>query len=448
MSVTSLRKPAQQHGRRKFLNNVGANYIGTLLSAVLPLLTLPIYFNALGGDKWGLVAFVNFFVSTLSILDAGFSQALVKEFAYSSSAEAKGCERISNLLLGYERLYIGFALTVGLLALPFVDVITTRWLDLGSLPYENGLIAVYCAIAMFIVQFPGSIYRTVLSAMQEQVRLNQIQILFILLRQGGGVALVLHTGELTQYLIWQVFCSAAESVVTSKYAWRETGQARSSSCWDGLAMRSTLRFAAMMATSVLLGALTTMVDKFFITSRLPIAQLGYYSIASSVSFGFLRLSYPVFTAILPRIARLRNDLVATLKINLNLLLIALSALFVFGFMYWFFGRLALQMWMRSNEAVVGVFDILTLLLVSSALNVIYNIGYTNWVATGRSRIIFFINITGFFFALLVTPRAIDKFGLLGASSALIIYNLIGASVSLAWLFACFKKLRNKNSHQA
>jgi len=431
----------RQRARRKIFNNVSANYVGAVLNAVLPLLTLPIYFNALGADRWGLVSFVSFFVSALSILAAGFSQALVKEFANRRGSEAVAPGHTANLLLGYERVYAGFALAVCLLVLPFADTVVTRWLDLGSLTRETGLLAVYCACAMFLGQFPGSIYRTVLIARQEQVRLNQIQIFFMLLRHGVSVLLVLHTGDVSHYLVWQVICTVAESLWTSMCAWREVGQSRRASRWDATEMRSTFRFAAVMAVSVLLGAATTMIDKFYIAASLPIAQLGYYGIASSLSFGVLRLSYPVFTAILPRLVDLRDDPAATLKINLNLLFITIVALLAGGVAYWAFGRVALQMWIRNDDAVVGTYGILTLLLASSALNVIYNIGYTNWVATGQSRIILAINIAAFVSAVLITPLAINRLGLLGAGAALILMSLIGASVSLSWLLKCRLQLQ-------
>lgn len=419
--------------RRKLLGNVAANYVGVIVNAGLPLLTLPIYFNHLGADNWGLVSFVTFFVSALSILDAGFSQALVKEFANRADAAALAPNRSADLLFGYERVYVVFALTVAMLSLPLAETISTSWLNLGALPGGVGRQTIQCASALFLVQFPGSIYRTVLIARQEQKQLNKIQIGFVLLRHAVSVAIVLMEPKIQSYLLWQVACTGMETLYTSLRAWREVGQCRADSRWNAEAMRETIRFAAVMAVSVLLGAATNMIDKFYITARLPVAQLGYYGIASSVSFGLLRLSYPVFTAVLPRLAQLREDTSAIMSISLRLLAIATAGLLVFLALYVAYGRAVLAAWLSNESAAAGVAAVLDFLLIGSALNIYYNIGYTNWVAAGQSRIILSINVASFLVALTVTPLAIDRYGLVGAGAALVVMNAIGACTSLVWI---------------
>jgi O-antigen/teichoic acid export membrane protein len=424
---------ADQKSAQKLLNNVAANYAGTLLSVALPLLTLPLYLNHLGSASWGLVSFVTFFVSTLSILDSGCSQALMREFASRVGVKPEEIRRSADLLFGYERVYVGFASVVVLLALPMAGTIGTRWLNLGDLPEKLGCMTVYCALGLFFVQFPGSIYRTVLSARQQQVRLNKIQMCFVLLRHFIGVTLVMVQPAITVYLIWQVLCTGLETIYMSNQAWREVGRSRSESEWDRVAMKTTIRFAAVMAVSVLLGAATNMMDKFYITARLPIAELGYYGIASSVSFGLLRLSYPIFTAVLPRLTQLSGDKKSTSDINVRLLVASTAGLGLFFVLYLGVGKAVLGLWLRNDAVAANVVEVLNLLLIGSALNIYYNIGYTNWVATGKSRVIFRVNLASFLVALIVTPLAIDRFGLVGAGAALVLMNAIGACVSLYWL---------------
>ena len=176
-----------------------------------------------------------------------------------------------------------------------------------------------------------------------------------------------------------------------------------------------------------------MIDKFYVSSQLPIVQLGYYGVASSVSFGLLRLSYPVFTAFLPRIVQLQSNVRALLHTNLRLMAVISAALTAGVTLYLLFGQLCLQLWLNNEGMANDVYPVLNLLLVSSSLNVFYNLGYTNWVAAGKSRIIFAINIASFVLAAGVTPLAIDRFGLVGAAAALVLINSIGAFTSLVWL---------------
>jgi O-antigen/teichoic acid export membrane protein len=434
--------PATTHAaNRRVLRNVGANFVGATLSAALPLLTLPIYLRALGTEHWGLVSFVALFVSVLSILDAGFSQALVKEFA-SLTTEGTGRARAAaNLLFSYERIYAGFALLLSLIVAPFADLIASSWLNLGSLPKGTGVFTIYCACATFVAQFPGSIFRTVLVARQEQVKLNKIQVSFLLLRHAGGVALVLLWPNIEPYLVWQVACTAFETIWTAVQAWREMPASRQQSRWDAAAVASTARFSGFMAASVLLGAATGMVDKFYIAAKLPIAELGYYAVASSVSFGLLRLSYPLFTAVLPRLTQLQGSEADIQQINRRLLTIVTSGLLAFLAVYLLFGRDVIIWWLKSEATVDLIVAPLNFLLVACGLNLFYNIGYTNWVAAGKARAIMAINIASFAVALVITPFAVARFGITGAAASAVLMNSIGALVSLSWIVNCHIRCR-------
>lgn len=432
----------QQHSaasiRATLLRNIGANYVGAVLNSALPLLTLPVYINILGPDNWGLVSFIAFVVSALSILDSGFNQALVREFAdlNISAEEARG--RSSNLLYCYELIYFSFAGFVAMVVVLLADPISSRWLNLEK-GAESGIWTIYCAAALFLFQFPASIYRTVLLARQAQVSLVKVQSVFLILRHLLGVILVVWTRGLWVYLAWQVACAALETAWMSRRAWGEIGMPRKMSTWDSAAVRSTIKFAGAMAVSVLLGAATTMIDKFYISSKLPISQLGYYGVAYSAAFGLLRLSYPVFTAVLPHMVRLQVEPQTLLRFNLRLLARISAALILILVCYGFLGELCLEIWLKNGELVQQVYPVLNLLLIACSLNVFYNLGYTNWVAAGRSKAIFSINVASFCLAVVATPLAIDRFGLMGAGAALVLMNMIGAVTSLSWLLKSYMR---------
>ena len=241
-------------------SNIVANYFGMFVSALLPLVTLPVYLNALGPQLWGLVSFVGLFVGMLSLLDAGISQAMVKEFAERIARKTDGSQRVANLLFGYERIYWLFALVISIAVLPFANFIVTRWLDLGGVSNEMGRYTIYAAIAIFFVQLPGSIYRTVLAGIQQQVLLNKLLSIFVIIRHGLGVVLILLWPSLLVYLMWQVACAFCESIVRAIYAWRMTGLPRHKATWDSAEIHTSLKFSLVLACSVLLGVLTMSIE--------------------------------------------------------------------------------------------------------------------------------------------------------------------------------------------
>lgn len=108
----------------------------------------------------------------LGLLDAGMSQALVRETAVRLGATDGGRHGTAALLFGFERLYWLFVLCAGCATLLMADTIATHWLNLDGLSVASGREAIYGAAVIFAAQFPGSVYRSLLVGVQAQVTLN------------------------------------------------------------------------------------------------------------------------------------------------------------------------------------------------------------------------------------------------------------------------------------
>jgi len=413
--------------------NIVANYFGMFVSVLLPLVTLPVYLNAFGPQLWGLVSFVGLFVGMLSLLDAGISQAMAKEFAERIARKADGSQRVANLLFGYERIYWLFALVISIAVLPFTNFIVTRWLDMEGVSDEMGHYAIYVAIALFFVQLPGSIYRTALEGIQQQVLLNKLVSIFAIIRHGLGVGLVLLWPSLLVYLTWQVACAFVESIVRAIYAWRMTGLPRHNATWDGAEILATLKFSLIMAGSVLLALLTMSIDKIYLSTMLPVEQLGYYSIAFNVVMGLLRLVHPIHAAIQPKLVALQCQPDEIRRISFKLLRVTMAIVVAVGIGYMFLGGPLLNVWLRNEFAAAQIHSVLNWLLIGTALNAIYNIGYINWVAAGKSREILAVNFVSLLVGVAVMPVSINQYGMEGAGVAWVVLNAIGLLFSMGWV---------------
>ena len=188
-----------------------------------------------------------------------------------------------------------------------------------------------------------------------------------------------------------------------------------------------------MSVIVTLAVATTLIDKYFVSARLPIEQLGVYSIASSLGMGVLQAVYPIFSAALPRLVEIGGDHAARWEANLRLLRIILPMILLGAGLYAVLGRTVLQVWLHDADLARRVAAILDFVLLSSAFNAIYNIGYSNWVSAARTPWIVFVNVTALVIALVATPLAIDAFGLRGAAAALVIINSVGVLATILWL---------------
>lgn len=420
-------------GNSKVLRNIFANYIGTAITSFAPLIALPYYLDYLGPKLWGLISFVGLFASLLAILDAGISQAMIKEFAEPTDASESKRNRKADLLLGYERVYWLFAIAVSLLAWLSSDWVVNYWLASNDLSYESTHYAIQAAIFLFLVQLPGSLYRTVLSGLQEQVLLNKLSSFLTLARHGLGIALVISYPFLSIYLIWQCVCALIETAVRGYWAWKAIGLTRAYARWHGADMLRSLKLSVGMGVGVLLGMAVMSLDKFLLSAMLPLEQLGYYGIASSIAFAALRLAHPVHAAVQPRLVELKDNLALARKMNFRLFAISSLLILVGAIGYSELGETALLIWLKNQQTVNAVYPVLSLLLLGSALNVIYNIGYINWVATGQGAKILTVNGVSLLICVVVTPVSIAYLGVVGAAVAWIIINMVGLLMSLGWL---------------
>lgn len=413
--------------------NIFANYAGAAFTALVPILALPWYLAALGVKQWGLVSFVATLQAVLGLVDAGMSQALVRETAIRLMAEEDGRRRAATLLFGFERIYWGFAIIAALLTALMADMLAANWLRLGDLAVEAGRTAVYGAAAIFAAQFPGSLYRSVLVGAQKQVRLNMILIGGVLLRHGGGVVIVSIWPTLLAYLAWQAAAALAETVARGIFAWRSLHATRRGVIWDMRELRQAVSLTVGMSIAVLLGALTVQMDKIVLSRMVPVEQFGYYAIASSLALGVLQFIHPITQAMLPRVVQLHFDPPALRRFNFRFASLAILLMAGGALVYFFAGQWLLEIWLRDALVASRIYALLSVLLVGTALNALYGVGYLNWLAHGRMGRVLMVNGIALGLAVILIPAFVAWLGLVGAAFGWLVINGVGLLFSLEWL---------------
>ena len=413
--------------------NILANYVGAGAAVLAPVLALPWYLAALGPKQFGLVGFVLMLQAMLGLLDAGMSQALVRDIAVRLDSSDRNRHSAAALLFGFERIYWWFALCSGCLVALLAEPIATHWLNLKDMPPGLGKEAIYGAAAIFAVQFPGSIYRSVLVGAQAQIVLNGIVLSGALLRHIGGVIAVFIWPTLLAYLVWHALVGLMETMLRARYAWRTLDAQRDQLIWKIDELRPVWKVAVGLSGAAGLGALTVQMDKIVLSRTATIDQFGYYVVAATVATGVLQLVYPLVQAVLPRAVELRADPAGLRALSVKLVfLIGLSTM-VCAVAFIAAGEWILRIWLRNPEAVQAVYPLLAILLVGTALNAFYNIGYVNWLVCGKTNRVFQVNALSLTLSILLIPPLVGLAGSIGAASGWVIMNLIGFTLSLEWL---------------
>jgi O-antigen/teichoic acid export membrane protein len=262
--------------------NVVANYLGSAVSILGPLISLPFYLAFLGPNQYGLIGFVLLIQASLNLLDAGLGQALVREVSLSL-AMPDGRREASRLIFNVERLYWGIALFITLIAVLLSSFIASHWLKLGALPVGLGILSVCGAALIFLFQFPGALYRSFLIGSQAQVPLNKILIVANVFRHVGGVLLVYLYPSLVTYIAWQVSVAFTETLVRRSRVWALLGNRYHRDWWNLKDFTHFFRLIRGLSVAIWIGALIVQLDKVILSKMVSIEEFGYYTIASSVS---------------------------------------------------------------------------------------------------------------------------------------------------------------------
>ncbi|MDA8447105.1 lipopolysaccharide biosynthesis protein [Paracidovorax valerianellae] len=413
--------------------NILANYVGSGAVALAPILALPWYLAALGPLQFGFVGFVTTLQAVLNLLDAGMSQALVREISLRAAGEGVTKPRTAALLYGFERLYWALALLIGLGLILLATPIARHWLHLDGAGEANGRAAVIGAAAIFATMFPGSLYRSVLVGTERQVALNKILFFATLIRHVGAVIAVTNWPSLITYLAWHMVAGLFETGLRARVAWSATGMHRADARWQNDVIRQAWPAIAGLATASGLGALTMQLDKALLSNLISITDFGYYVIASSAAAGVLQLVYPLMQAVLPRAFRLKEDPAALRHLYNRLFgLIALAAATGMA-IYAAAGKWLLGWWLKDMHAVSVVYPLLGWLLFGAIINAFYNVGYAHWLVLGRIKRILQVNLLAGMLCLLIIPPMVSRFGMIGATSGWLIINFIGFIASLPGL---------------
>jgi len=412
--------------------NILANYGGAGAIALGPILALPWYLQSLGPTLFGLISVIGLLQAVLGLLDAGMSQALVREVTVRLDTTDAGRRRAAFLLFGFERIYWVFALGAGCVTLALSDVIATHWLNLKDVPINMGRQALYGAAVIFAVQFPGSIYRSVLVGAQAQVTLNGILLCGAMARHLGGVAIVFIWPTLTAYLAWHALIALLETLTRAVFAWKALKVRRTEFHWEIVELRQVWKLVASMSGAAWLGALTVQMDKIVLSRMASIEQFGYYTIAATVAAGVLQMVYPLVQAVLPRAIQLREqpEALRLLSVKLARLVGLLSLVGVL--IFFFSGNWLLHKWLGDPVAATAIYPLLAVLLLGTALNAFYNVGYVNWLVAGKAHRVFQVNALAFILSVALIPVFVTRYGVVGAAFGWVMINLIGFVLSLEW----------------
>jgi O-antigen/teichoic acid export membrane protein len=281
------------------LINVGANLLARVTSVLAGFVSVPLYLERLGEESFGVVGVFASLQVVIGVLDAGLTMDVGRRV--SRTPERERATEVPNLVRTFGRAYwtLGAVTSVGaVLAAP---LIAYHWLQVGSLAPERVALSLGILGLSLGVQWPLSMYTTVVQSLENQVATSLATALTSVLRV--GVVLALLDGiapRLELYALGQGIVTLLQALLM------RVALERTVPVWArGAVQAGLIRAAVGSGTAV--GLLSTIqivlsqLDRLVLSRQLVLSDFGRFSVASTLSWNLFSFITPVFSAYLPRL---------------------------------------------------------------------------------------------------------------------------------------------------
>jgi O-antigen/teichoic acid export membrane protein len=417
-------------------NNLSANFIGQIWSALMGLAFVPLYIKYLGIESYGMVGLFAVLWSFFSVLDMGLTPTLSREMARFTAGEHSP-ESIRNLLRTFEVIVviISAVITIGIvISSPWIVKLWVKTESLSSDMLERS-VTIMGFIAGF--RFIEIIYKSSLVGLQQQVILNVLNSILATIRAVGAIGvLACVSPTLDSFFYWQAINSLFTLLVFNFMVYRLIPIGSIKGEFSFSCLRSVWRFAGGMLCISLLGLLLSQLDKLILSKFLTLSDFGYYSLASLVASTIGMLVGPVVQAWYPHLCELhvkddKESLSRSFHLGAQLISVLVGTVAVILII---FSQTLLELWTQDSNLSHKTAHFVVLLSLGNLLNAMLWIPYQTQIAHGWSTLAVQMNLFSVVFITPIIFWATLDYGAVGAAWGWIGLNLCQLIIGEHFMF--------------
>jgi O-antigen/teichoic acid export membrane protein len=422
--------------KHKHIKNMASNYVGAFFSSAFPILSLPFFLRTLGVEHWGIVAILSMTVSFLGIVDAGFSQVLIREFSSKSDSLDDNLGVLNRRFVSFKTIYLFAAIIILITIFIISEYVVKLWFNLDGNLSKEAQFAFIGAGFVSAFQIGSAPQRALLLASGDHFILNLISILSSAVKYCGAVVGVIFFPTVHTVIFIFIFGSLLEF---SFRMWA-VEKKNNFTCKFGIYWRDVIPLLPQMLImflAVSISLLSLQIDKLITSYMLTIKDFAIYSIASSISMGALQFIYPVTTTFTPEIFSDSNNPKTLRNLNIKIVTILLFGAILSWFIFIKYGQLLLLSWLSERSLVDAVLTPISFLLIGVTINAFYNVCYLNWLAFGKVNLILKMNFLSLVISIIITPILVKSNGINGAAAGWALLNFL---MLLSGLFVNCRKV--------
>jgi len=406
-------------------HNIIANFAGKAWKGIFGLAFVPIYIQLMGVEVFGLIGIFLSLSVLFALLDMGLSATLNRELSRLSVAE-NSAQESRNLVRTFEVVYWGIGIVIGIFVIILAPLLAKYWINSTSISSETVEQALLIMGILLAAQWPNAIYSGGLKGLQRQVGLNVIKSVSVLMQHCGAVLVLLFISpSILSFFLWQFFVALLTTIVLAMRLWKLLPKSGHRSKFDKNLFVKNWQFASGMIGISLVTVLLTQLDKIILSKMLTLEMFGYYMLALYVANALRGLVIPIFTALFPKFTQLVASAEESNLIVLYHKSCQLMSVFVLPLTITIavFAKEILALWLDDTMAIQNSHQILTLLIIGTALNALMILPYALQLAYGWTKLAFYKNVVAIILLVPLMVWMVQMYQGIGAAWVWIILNL-------------------------
>jgi len=362
---------------RLLTENILANYAYVLVMGVVTLAATPIYVHRLGPAQWGLVALCMTAQGMLLLLDAGLGQIMPREIARAArQGRAEEAWQVSLKLYG--------SIAVGACLIGQIGAGAVAGRMMAGQPALQPMFeaALRLVLLQFMFQFPNNAALAFWNGTEQQRLANLRQAGFAAAKHLGALTLVTQwRGDALAYMLPFALISAIECLANAWRLHRAAAPTPPVAAADAtptapFSVRQLIGSAGGFSGVVVLGMLTSQIDRLWLARVVTAEEFGRYVVAANLALTLMHLQGPIQRAFLPRIV---TDAQAAWPLVRRMLILIAVVCLLPCLVAAALARPLLQLWLHDPVIAAAGAPAFALIAVAVGLNGMYGGIYTLFV---------------------------------------------------------------------
>lgn len=404
-------------------------YVNLFASNIIALVLTPFILRNLGQSEYGVYSLVWTIVNYLTIMDMGFSDAIIR---YAAQYREKRDEENESRLYG---TFLIFYIIVACISIVICLVVRTNF----SM-FAKGLSAQECNIAMKLiligsiniaVTFPFNVFRGIVNVREEFVFVKAVDCFRTLVTCGLIVWVLLREGNSFDLMCVYTLISIVVMFVYVYYSFFVVKQRIVLKLCDRGILKEIFVYSFFIFLGMIVDKIYWGTDQIIMSIRKNSNAIAIYTIGSTFPSYFILFSTAISGVLLPRLSKLQASELLQEKekkkqlsewfLKIARLQFWVLSLVFFGFVFW--GRQFIYLW--AGEAYRESYAIALIIMLPSVISLSQTTGIAIVQAMNKIR---FRSISYIFIAVLnifISLALVDRFGGIGCAIGTSIGTIIG-----------------------